>query len=1037
MDLLNIKENLYYPQHVHLAYGSIGDAILHERDYVRRGKEYGLDSLTITDHGSLSAMYSFARECRKEGIRPVIGMEAYECDDASLKDTEHKGYYHLILLARTNEGFRNLIHIHNLAQTDGFYFKPRADQKMLQEYGRGIIASSACVQGSIPQAILKGNLEEAKNRIEFYQDVFDQFYLEIQPGSFPEQIAVNDAIVQLSRETGVPILVTNDIHYLNKEDYIAHNLHVALKRKKQWKQGDPILYPDKCYWFMNYEQIKQAFTYTDTLTEEVVEEGLKNAQCIAHMCVADLPTKIYMPQYAGLKDGETEQQLLYKRCYEAMNKVSETLENPRIYQDRLERELKVISEKGFCGYFLVVQEYVKWARSNGIPVGPGRGSGAGSLVLYLLGITQADPIEHGLLFERFLDPCRAAIPDVDLDFSPERRDELFHHAVGIYGEDHCALVSTFGIRKAKSAIRDCARVLGYDKEVGDAIAKLIPDVYYGDGEKQTDLAIKDSLAVVPELQEYQKQYPELIDLAMKIEDLPKSTGLHAAGMLISPVSFTNSLPLIRSDKENVLATSMNLEDAEKQFVKFDYLSVALLSVIDQTQKDTGFVFDFRNRDIYKDAATWELIGSRNTTGCFQLGSKTYKERMPRLAPKTIDELAACLALVRGPCISNKMDEVYMQIIEGKQEVQKIHPAYDEVMKGTNGIMIFQEQIIKLIVAFGFDLPTGYTVMKFAQKKKADKLKAFRPQFIAQALAKDCDEETANRIFDMIVDAGLYSFNKAHAVSYATITYVSAYLKVHYPLQYMTNLLTNVFSRGVDKEYESTLNECRRLGFQFLPADINKSDWEFRVEDGNIRVGLCAVKGLGEKAVQHVMATRPYDSMADMQEKITKTYFNKGAMRNAVFSGVLDEFVQQEGFQDRESFYATYIDKNGIEELNVGKEKIPATDFTLARLEEAYYSVNFIHDPVNSLESFGWKDMRQHNRFDASVYIRKVKKIKTKRGQAMAFLTLGTGDGTIDCTVFPEQYDMYKKLLKKSAVCKITATKEDEDKCILAAVQQAA
>ncbi len=1029
MDLFNIDEKMYYPQHVHFAYGSIGDAILHERDYVRRGKEYGLDSLTITDHGSLSAIYSFARECRKEGIRPVIGMEAYECDDASLKDTEHKGYYHLILIARTNLGFRNLIHLHNLAQTDGLYYRPRVDKKMLEKYGQGLIASSACVQGSIPTAILEGNLELAKERVNFYKNIFDRFYLEIQPGAFGEQITVNDGLVQLARVTDTPILVTNDIHYLNEEDYIAHNLHVALKRKQKWNLGDPILYPDKCYWFMNYDQILNAFTYTDTVTREVVEEGLRNAADIAHQCIADLPSKIYMPAYAGLKDGETEQQLLYRKCYEALNKVSEQLQNPTVYEDRLERELEVISQKGFCGYFLVVQEYVEWARSVGMPVGPGRGSAAGSLVLYLLGITQADPIEHGLLFERFLDPCRASIPDIDMDFTTGRRDELFYHAVDIYRQNHCALVSTFGIRKAKSAIRDCARVLGYDKELGDTIAKLIPDVYYGDEEKKTDLAIKDSLEVVPELQEYQKKYPDLFDLAMKIENLPKSTGLHAAGMLISPVSFEDSLPLIRSDKDGVLATSMNLEDAERQYVKFDYLAVALLSVIDQTQKDVGHILDYRNKELYQDKETWELIGSRNTTGCFQLGSKTYKDRMPRLKPTNIDELAACLALVRGPCISNKMDELYMQILEGRQEIRKVHPIYDEVMKSTNGIMIFQEQIIKLIVAFGFDLPTGYTVMKYAQKKKVEKLKEFRSKFVAQATLKDCDEDTANKIFDMIVDAGKYSFNMAHAVSYSLITYVSAYLKVHYPLEYMTNLLTNVFARDVEKEYESTLDECRRLGLHFLPADINQSDWAFKTEDGNIRIGLCAVKGLGEKAVQHIMDVRPFESMPDMLKKITKKFFNKGALKNAIFSGVLDGFIRQEGYEDRLSFYMAYVDKKGVEELNVGKQKICVAETSLADLEEAYYSVNFIHDPVNSLVSFGWREIQLRNCFDAMVYIRRVKKIKTKKGQVMAFLTLGTGDGTLDCTVFPEQYEEYKKLLKKAAVCKLTATKEDNDKCI--------
>lgn len=756
-----MESRLYYPHHAHLASGSIGDSILRIPDYVKRAKEYGLKHLTMTDHGSLSAMYAFCDECQKQGIEPIVGMEAYECEDKSLKDKEHRDYNHLILLAKNWEGMQNLFQIHNHAAIEGFYYKPRTDKKDLEKYGRGLIGMSACIAGTIPQAILHDDLNKAISLVQQYKEFFDSFYLEIQPGRFKEQIIVNDGLVLLGQETNTPLIATNDIHYLNPEDYRVHDYNVKLGRSSDNKKEitDELIYPDTCYWFMDRHAMCSNFIYTDVVTQGVVEEALDNTIVVAESCKTELSSEMHMPAYPT-ENGKSEEETLYEMCFERLNKIIQNKPNPEVYVDRLLRELEVIKQKGFCGYFLVVQDYINWAREHGIPVGPGRGSAAGSLVSNVLGISQPDPIKYELMFERFLDPCRAAIPDIDTDFDCSKRDDMFLYAVKRYGYDHCALVSTLHIRKAKGAIRDAARVLGYEPVIGDKIAKLIPQVVYGDdGDKMTDLAIREAINVVPELQDLEKKYGDIIDLAEKLEGLPSSSGIHAAGILISPISLTDRAPLIKPNKEGVLATSLNLDDAEKNFVKFDYLSLASIGVIKHTEDDIGWNFDYQDDTLLEDDAVWDLISSRNTTGVFQVSSKTYKDRMPRLRPHSINELAACLALVRGPCISNKMDELYMQIIEGKQEPRKIHPIYDKVMKQTNGIMIFQEQIIKLIVAFGFDLPTGYTVMKWAQKKKVEKLKEFRPKFIEQASKNNCDEETANKIFDMIVDAGLYSLTK--------------------------------------------------------------------------------------------------------------------------------------------------------------------------------------------------------------------------------------------------------------------------------------
>lgn len=563
---------VYYPHHAHLAPGSLGDSVLKISEYVKRAKLFGLKYLTMTDHGSLSAMYTFYAECRKNDIIPIIGIEMYEAADRLEKNSKSKEYNHLILIAKDLEGLSNLFELQNDASMTGFYYKPRTDLSVLKKYGKGIIGLSACVAGSIPEAILNDDPEKAIVLIEAYKDCFDEFYLEIQPGNFPEQIKVNDALVELAAYTNTPLVATNDIHYLNHEDYIAHDAHVRISRKMTIDQEiDPdtgekkertLIYPDKCYWFMSRDSIEKAFQYTDRLTYEIVQQALDNTLVIAEQCSLTLSTDIHMPEFIVGED-ETEEEALNRLCFQKLDELLPYVPNPSDYVERLLYELDVINQLGFCGYFLMVYDFVNYARSRGISVGPGRGSVGGALTAHILGISLADPIKYGLMFERFLSPHRKSIPDIDIDYDSSRRDEMFHYAVSKYGINNCALVSTLHMRKAKGALRDSARVLGIDYEIGDAAAKLIPAVFYGDdGEKTTDLGIVDSISIVEELQTMQEQYPELFDLAIKLEGLASGSGIHAAGIIISPISLADRLPLVASNKEGVNATSLNLADAE-------------------------------------------------------------------------------------------------------------------------------------------------------------------------------------------------------------------------------------------------------------------------------------------------------------------------------------------------------------------------------------------------------------------------------------------------------------------------------------------
>ena len=1033
--------NKYYPLHVHTAGGSVGDSVLTIPEYIARAKEYGLDALAITDHGSLNAMYEFYDACKKAEIKPIIGMEAYVTDDNTVKDAEHKAgsSFHLVLLAKNEEGLRNLVSIHNNAAIDGFYYKPRTDWEHLQKWGKGIIALSACVAGEIPQAILENDADKALNLIDFYKGVFDEFYLELQPGSFEEQKTVNEALIELAAETDTPLVITNDIHYLDKEDAVRHDYHVKLGRKSK-KLDEQMIYPDSCYWFMNIEAIKENMS----MDEYIVEEAINNAAHIAEVCNVEVDDSLHMPQCVDLPEGVTEEEALYEICHERLEELIKDKDNAQVYIDRLEHELEVIKQKGFCGYFLIVADYIEWARSQGIPVGPGRGSAAGSLVTYLLNICQADPIQHGLMFERFLDPCRASIPDIDVDFGSSGRDRIFDYMVEHYGYEHCTIISTMMTRKTKGAIHDAARILGYEPKVGNEIAALIPDVYYGDdGNQKKDLDIKTSLEVVPELQKMQKAYPDIIKLAGELAGLPSAKGVHAAGVLVSPVDLTEGMPLIKPSREGILASALTLEDAERQAVKFDMLALSHLDILKAVEDMIGWHFDFRNEELFHDEKVWATIGSNNTTGIFQIGSNTYKARMPRLAPTTLDELAACLALVRGPCISNKTDELYMQIIEGKQKIRKVHPIYDEVMKSTNGIMIFQEQIIKLIVAFGFDLPTGYTVMKYAQKKKVAQLKEFRPKFIEQAMTKQCDEKTANKIFDMIVDAGLYSFNMAHAISYGSITYASAYLKTHYPLEFACALLTDTWSRGKDKEYKAVYEDCIRNGIKFLPASAKESKWNFTIEDGKIRVGLCAIKGLGEKAVKVLAAHTQdhYETIAEFVECLNEgepRVFNKKAMTVAIYSGLFDYLLTTD--DTRTDLYQQYLDYRGGKEEVPVEIKLGTKDFIIhpdddkATLEIAFSAQQFVYSQINSMESTNWRRVKNHNLFtEAYGIIQRVKKSKDAYGDQMAEITIAMGDGIVDGTVAYPELKKYAKQIRKNSRIVFSGLKRNNNACTIGSV----
>ena len=922
---------------MHTTLGSIGDSTLRISDYVKKAKRIGLTKLAITDHGSLAAIQYFIEECKKVNIIPIIGMEAYVTADITQKERSSN---HLVLLAKNSEGLKSLIKLHNTAHTEGFYYKPRIDHSLIQNNHVGLIALSACIAGEIPSLILKGDINSAKELAISYYKIFQKnFYLELQPGNFEEQKIVNEGIIEIAKDTGINIVITNDIHYLSVFDAISHDYHVKLGRKKDKEEiSSNMIYPDVCYWFMTEKNIR-SYCQKTGLSDDIITTGLTTAKEIVEQCEDYTAQQmIAIPQLS-----KTANSTLMQLCQDKLQSLKKTIGTKFfVYQSRLRRELSVISQKGFSNYFLVVHDYVTWAKNNGIKVGPGRGSAAGSLVSFLLGISVADPIKYGLLFERFLDPERQSTPDIDIDVSATQRDQVIAYLKYKYGDNHCAQISAVHTRKSKSAVRDAFRILGpsYLKKeliipISDEIAKLIPTVFYDDeGNKETDLDIKTACLLVPELKRYQEQYPDIFSLAISLEGLPNSSSIHAAGIIIANDSLTNCVPLVKGTNPNILATSLDLESVEKTMVKFDILSLATLDIIRKTEEEAGIVFNYDNNN-FDDPKVWAVINCKCVAGIFQISSPIYRQRMWRLKPRNIKELANCLALLRGPCISAGLDEEYMLIQQKKKKVQLVHPVYDNITKTTNGIIIYQEQIMQLAVSIGFSLSEGYRLVKAIAKKKLADIKQYKDKFINLATKEIRSEQIANQIFSMIEKSAAYAFNQSHAVSYAMLVYCSAWLKYYCTDVFMKVLLSEKFTAGKTQEYTAIVNDCKEVGIPFLPVSVNNSDYNFKIENGKLRIGLCAVKGLGEKAVAALITARQQlggkvKNIEELYDTITRQQFNKNKFIISIFAGVFDCFLSE-----GETRYDLYVQFCNLADIKVQDEVNIAKGFTIKTKSRAF------------------------------------------------------------------------------------------------------
>ena len=1024
----------YVPLHVHTSKNSVGDSILKLKDYIKKAKELGLKSLSVTGHGSLADMYDFYFECIDNNIKPIIGCEIYLTPDMEDKTKDSKTY-HMILLAKDNDGLKNLINIVSIASLDGFYKKPRVDLKYIKEHSNGLICTTACIGGMLPQLIL--NNEDTEEHIKELIDVFgDDLYFEIQPGDYINQVTVNNKLIELSNKYNVPLVVTNDIHYLNSDEYQIHDYHVRLGRKMTI--SDELIYPDKVYYLMSYDELRDSLSMYDN---NIIDAAINNTNLIAEKCSINIQAEeLNLPDFI-CPEGYTPKTYIEHLCYQRLDEIRFLLKDPSQYIDRMYYELETLEELGFTSYMLIMWDIYRYAREENILMGPGRGSVSGSVIAYLLRLVTIDPIKYDLMFERFTSIHRkGSIPDIDMDCPSEHREQMFKYVIDKYGIDHCAAVSTFTMRKAKSAIRDVCRLLEIDLKTADNIAKLIPTVYYLDDDseedKLVDLSIAEALEHVPEFKEYQNIYPELFEIAQKLEGLESSTSIHAAGTLITKDPVIESMPMIRQAKKELQATALELRACESvKGIKYDFLGLNTLDVLIYCQQLSGDIFDMEF-DPCDDPNVWDLISSNKTTGLFQIGTDTYKKRMPRLAPKTIQELAACLALVRGPCISAGTDEVYMRIQEGKDEIHLIHPYYDDATKDTNGALIFQEQLMQVCINMGMSIEDGFKTMKFAAKKKFDKLKEAKDKLYNNVKGTISDE-AFEQIFKIIVDAGKYLFNQSHAVAYAMVGYATAYYKTYYTKEFIASTLSYIYINGGDKNKRNDklteiYKDARREGIKFLPPDITKSSWKFTIEGDAIRIGLCAISSFSDIAYGEIqekcLPWEDRDILEQIIEKVEKRKCGKRALVPLILSGAVGDRVEN---------YNKYCEIRKEEpqsEIYIHNTlSIDLYDSDI-NVETSLLEIPYTSNPTNDFTPIGIDKVKINKEFTIQSYVTRVKPHKTKTKETMAFLTFDTGDGEIEVVAFGDVYKAYKKQIKKGSIIDAVIKKTNKGYQFIRAVE---
>ena len=1060
--------------HVHTEY-SLLDGSNKIKEYVKRVKELGMDSAAITDHGVMYGVIDFYRAAKEAGIKPILGCEVYVAPNSRF-DKELTGgddrYYHLVLLAENNTGYANLMKIVSKGFTEGYYYKPRVDMEILNRYHEGIIALSACLAGEVARNIQKGLIDEAKKAALKYQECFGKgnFFLELQDHGIPAQHTVNTALLSISKELDIPLVATNDVHYTYREDEKPHDILLCIQTGKKLADEDRMRYEGGQYYVKSEEEMKGLFPYA--------WEAVENTQSIADRCNVEIEFGVTKLPHFEVPEGYDSWGYLNKLCDDGRYP-----EDDGTLRERLDYELGIIKRMGYVDYFLIVWDFINYAKSNDIMVGPGRGSAAGSIVSYCLKITNIDPIKYNLLFERFLNPERVSMPDIDIDFCFERRQEVIDYVGRKYGSEKVVQIVTFGTMAAKGVIRDVGRVMDLPYSYVDGIAKMIPN--------ELNVTIDRALQANPELRklyESDEQVKVLIDMSKRLEGLPRHTSMHAAGVVICPESADEFVPLSRGS-DGCITTQFTMTTLEELgLLKMDFLGLRTLTVIQNAvrlvEKDTGVKLDMDNVD-FNDKAVLDSIGTGRTDGVFQVESGGMKNFMKELKPQNLEDIIAGISLYRpGP-----MDFI-PRYIKGKNNAASITylcPQLKPILEPTYGCIVYQEQVMQIVRDLG-----GYTmgrsdlVRRAMSKKKQSVMEKERANFIygneeegvPGCVSNGISAEVAGTIYEEMMDFAKYAFNKSHAACYAVVSYQTAYLKYYYPVEFMAALLTSVIDNpGKVSEYILT---CRSMGIKILPPDINEGEAGFSVSGGSIRYALTAIKGVGRPVIDQVTAEReargPFLSIQDFVTRMADSEVNKRTVENFIKSGTFDGlggtrkqfmsvFVQMMDAQqhNKKNNLAGQMslfdlvdeeDKGEFEirlpdvgeyskELLLGFEKevlgIYVSGHPLEEYEQTWRkhitrtTADFLLD-----EETGEMNVRDQERVTIGGMISD-KKIKyTRNDKVMAFLTLEDLVGTVEVVVFPKVYEQESaKLTEDSKVFikgRASAEEDRDGKLICESIQ---
>jgi DNA polymerase-3 subunit alpha len=881
-----MKHSDFVHLHVHSQY-SLLDGACRLDSLLDKAVEYKMPALAITDHGNMFGAVEFYQQACKRGIKPIIGCEVYVAPGSRFdRDTNSatEAASHLLLLAKDETGYHNLMRLVTAGYFEGFYYRPRVDKQILAQYSKGLIASTACLKGEIPQLLLNRQRKKAETVAQEFKDIWgEDFYLEIQENGIAEQTKVNKELLSLSKKTGIPLVATNDCHYLNAQDAYAHEILLCIQTGKTINDSQRMKFSTQEIYFKSPSQMQQMFSE--------IPQALSSTLEIARRCNLELEfNKLHMPHYQ-VPEGYDLDTYLEKLAREGLHKRFcgldiDNKDDPLV--KRLEHELQVIRNMGYSGYFLIVWDFINFARQNKIPVGPGRGSAAGSLVAYALGITDIDPIKYGLLFERFLNPERISMPDIDIDFCMERRDEVISYVSQKYGKHNVAQIITFGTMAARGVIRDVGRALDMSYAEVDKIAKLVPSVL--------NITLADALKQEEKLQQLKNSDPkvnQLLDIANTLEGLTRHASTHAAGIVITPKPLIEYVPLYKGPKGEVM-TQYSMSFLEKiGLLKMDFLGLRTLTVIKNTldfihqSSDPEFVLEDIPMD---DKATAKLLSDGQTAGVFQLESSGMRDLLRRLKPESFIDLVALVALFRpGPLGSGMVDD-FIKRKHGKIPIKYDHPLLEPILKETYGVMVFQEQVMQIASALaGFSLGEADILRRAMGKKKPEEMAKQRKKFITGARANKIKPALAEKIFDLIAHFAGYGFNKSHSAAYALISYQTAYLKAHYPVEFMAALLTSEMD-NTDKIVKY-IGECREMGISILPPDVNESSQSFTVVGECIRFGLAAVKNVGEAAVAEIINCRKtngrFNSIYEFCELVDLRCVNRRVIESLIKCGAFD------------------------------------------------------------------------------------------------------------------------------------------------------